>query len=89
LAQFRPLTTITVVSTYILTLRVCNLRIGGCPPRVIPTPNAAFGGNTNILTVDNTNAFRYGVLVRSGQGRNIYISNPLASVPPVPPRNSF
>lgn len=87
--HFRPLTTITVVSTYIVTLRVCNLRIGGCPPRVIPTPNAAFGGNTNILTVDNTNAFRYGVLVRSGQGRNIYISNPLASVPPVPPRNSF
>jgi len=46
----------------------------------------------NIVTVGNTNAFKYATLVRTRnprQGQNIIVSNPLASQLPVPPRNSF
>jgi len=79
-------------STYVLYLQVCNLQVAGCPPKVLKTANTFFGGNVNIVTVGNTNAFKYATLVRTRnprQGQNIIVSNPLASQLPVPPRNSF
>lgn len=66
-----------------------------CPPRVLPKPNAAFNGNTNILTTANTNAFRYSQLVsrRNRNGQSISLPNPLANalfgLNGAPPRNKF
>lgn len=66
-----------------------------CPPRVLPKPNAAFNGNTNILTTANTNAFRYSKLVshRNRNGQSISLPNPLANalfgLNGAPPRNKF
>ena len=70
--------------------RVCNV----CPPLILPKPNLWFNGNTNIPTVQKTNAFRYSWLVSNrcrNNGRNVYLNDPptAASSGPPPPRNSF
>ena len=66
-----------------------------CPPKVFNKPNSSFSGNSNITTVQNTNAFRYSWLVSNrtrNNGRNIYldaVTNTGGGGGNGPPRNTF
>ena len=60
---------IQIVSTFISLDIICRKPYTGCPPPVLPKPNLWFNGNTNIPTVQHTNAFRYSWLV-SNRSRN-------------------
>ena len=69
-----------------------------CPPRPLPKPGIAFGGNTNISGYDATQANRYSNLVSlpftsRGSGKTVIINPTLNkygyTCPPPPPRNKF
>ncbi len=63
-----------------------------CPSKVFNKPNSSFSGNSNITTVQNTNAFRYSWLVSNrtrNNGRNIYLDAVTNNGGGAPPRNTF
>lgn len=65
-----------------------------CPPKPLKKPGVAFGGTENIVAFENTQAYKYSVLVNvSNNGRSTIINTPLNQygykLPPPPPRNRF
>lgn len=79
-----------VTGTFVIDAQ-CRHPFTLCPPPIIPKPNMWFNGNTNVPTVQKTDAFRYSWLVTNRiNGYVVYLNNPPALTSgPQPPRNSF
>ena len=65
-----------------------------CPAPVFSKPGVSFGGTENIVAFENTQAYKYSVLVNvPNNGRSTMIYTPLNKYgyknPPPPPRNRF